>query len=196
MQLAVLHRDRAMAFLMRYRMRITLFAFAAFLMEDIIQGVQPHAVTDMHDPVGWVGGLLVLFGALTRSWAAGVIHKENSLATSGPYSLCRHPLYLGSFTMALGACMIIGDAENYLLMLGVILLLYLPKIRFEETALAAKFGEQWRNYTARTSLLVPVPGARTWHRGWSARQWLHNKEYKALVASVAVLSLLQIWHLT
>ena len=42
-----------------------------------------------------IGLGLAVAGQLFRIYAAGFIHKNKQLASSGPYALVRHPLYLG-----------------------------------------------------------------------------------------------------
>ena len=49
-----------------------------------------------------IGGAIALLGLALRAWAAGHIRKNAALATSGPYSYTRNPLYLGSFLLGLG----------------------------------------------------------------------------------------------
>src|SRR5262245_44567857 len=59
--------------------------------------VSPGAWADLTgDMIGWT---LFLLGAATRWWATLYIGgtKNKVLATMGPYSLCRNPLYLGTF---------------------------------------------------------------------------------------------------
>ena len=51
------------------------------------------------------GLALAFFGVLFRAWATGNIHKDNHLAIVGPYTLSRHPLYLGTFVIGLGFCL-------------------------------------------------------------------------------------------
>src|SRR5688572_13869675 len=50
----------------------------------------------------WAGLALALAGVLLRGWAAGYLEKGRKLAQDGPYSFLRHPLYDGSFLIALG----------------------------------------------------------------------------------------------
>ena len=49
-----------------------------------------------------VGLALVVVGQVFRIYAAGYIFKNKQLATTGPYSLVRHPLYLGNFIILIG----------------------------------------------------------------------------------------------
>src|SRR5690606_23242257 len=49
-----------------------------------------------------IGASIAGAGLLLRAWAAGTIHKEEDLTTSGPYAFTRNPLYLGSFLIGIG----------------------------------------------------------------------------------------------
>ena len=49
------------------------------------------------------GGVIAIFGESLRIWAAGHLEKGREVTQSGPYRLTRHPLYVGSAIIALGA---------------------------------------------------------------------------------------------
>src|SRR5262245_40606030 len=51
-----------------------------------------------------IGLAVALAGLLLRGWAAGYLEKGKRLAQDGPYGIFRHPLYAGSFILALGFC--------------------------------------------------------------------------------------------
>jgi len=179
--------------LKRNRIRLSLLIFAIFITRDIINQVQPHDIYDFQDIWGPAGMFLVLSGVGLRSWAAGIIHKSESLATIGPYSLTRHPLYMGSLLMAIGFCTIIGDFINYLVIFAVAVIFYVPKIHREETRLFDTFGEDWTRYKSRTSIFYPktVPDLCA---HWSFSQWLRHREYYALFTCLIVLALLKLLH--
>jgi len=176
------------------RIRLSLLVFAIFIANDIfIIKIRPHNIFSLHDRWGPAGLFLVLSGVGLRSWAAGIIHKSKSLATIGPYSLTRHPLYIGSLLMAIGFCTIIGDIKNVLVILAIALIFYVPKIHREETRLADIFREEWTQYVRRTSIFYPktVPDLRA---HWSLSQWLGHREYYALCTCLIVLALLKLLH--
>jgi protein-S-isoprenylcysteine O-methyltransferase Ste14 len=185
--------QRSQKFLARNRIRLSLLIFAIFITKDIIDKVHPHDIFDFRDVWGPLGLLLVLAGVGLRSWAAGIIHKSESLAMIGPYSLTRHPLYIGSLLLALGFCTIIGDRKNFLVVFAIAIIFYVPKVQREETRLANSFGEQWREYVRRTSVFFPKsrPRLRT---VWSLKQWLGNSEYYAFSTCMIALTLLKLYH--
>ncbi len=162
-----------------------------------------HKMFDMHDKpfsfdndlIGMIGFLVVLAGLLLRSWAAGIIMKNKKLTTVGPYSLWRHPLYIGSFFLAAGFCIILNDWFLWPAVIALSSLVYYPKIKMEEEKLSRLFKEEWASYQKRTGIIF-------WRSlnmneifcGWSFRKWLHHKEYNAWLAVIAVLTLIEIWH--
>lgn len=51
-----------------------------------------------------IGMILIVLGVIGRFWATLYIggHKNKDVITDGPYSICRHPLYLFSSIAVLG----------------------------------------------------------------------------------------------
>ncbi len=139
-----------------------------------------------------LGGLaLIALGAALRSWAAGIIHKQAELASEGPYALCRHPLYLGSFLMMLGFVGVLGDFFALVAILALFVIVYWPTMRREELGLAKKFGEAWSAYAARTSAFLPKITSQCLRSSWSWQQWRRNGEHRVLLRSVVLLLLLE-----
>lgn len=186
--------DDGLAAISRYRVPLTWLVVAALVVKDVLKGAIPKAYST-HEPLGLVGLLLVLVGVAMRSWAAGVIRKTEELATEGPYALTRHPLYVGSFVLAAGFLLLIGSWENVAVVAVAALVLYMPTVRGEERVLAAKFGEQWGAYVAQTAGIFPkrLSVLRKIAKGWSARQWLRNREYRCTCTALVSLGLLALW---
>lgn len=86
--------------LVRRRVPISLILFTLILATEGVLGIGWHHVNLRSDIFFGAAVAVVLLGVGIRSWAAGTIRKNSELATSGAYSLCRHPLYLGSFLMS------------------------------------------------------------------------------------------------
>ncbi len=80
----------------KIRIRILRLAFLAMLPLVIFSRsawLEPEWLFDLFEVAGI---FLVIFGVLGRFWSILYIggHKNLTVIQSGPYSICRHPLYL------------------------------------------------------------------------------------------------------
>ncbi|OQC10096.1 MAG: Isoprenylcysteine carboxyl methyltransferase (ICMT) family protein [Candidatus Cloacimonetes bacterium ADurb.Bin088] len=141
-----------------------------------------------------LGMFVVLAGLLLRSWAAGMIHKNTILTTTGPYALSRHPLYLGSLLLALGFALIVNSWPLWIVLGAMLLLAYVPKIRQEEVKLQRLFGDDWLAYKRDVAVFFPkkLRWGKLWKK-WSLTVWWRHREFNAWLASLAGLALLAWW---
>jgi len=111
--------------------------------------------------------LTSLFGLVIRMMAIGYSSDNTSgrntrvgqvadtLNTSGLYSLCRHPLYVGNFFMWLG---IAGFTQNFWFIAAFVFLywVYYERIMYaEEHFLIDKFGEKYLAWSKKTPAFIP-----------------------------------------
>jgi protein-S-isoprenylcysteine O-methyltransferase Ste14 len=176
-------------FLVRYRILLSILIVGAFLIEDINEGVILQNTLDLTNPLSVLALVFIFSGVAIRSWAAGIIRKTKTLAMTGPYALTRHPLYVGSLLLGIGFSFIIWEGENTWVVLGIVALLYVPKIFQEERHLAREFNGEWKKYCEHTTLLYPKRRPQL-KSSWSWAQWRYNKEYKTLFTSLVLLALL------
>lgn len=179
--------------LVDFRVVISVVFFTILISYDVLTGWEPRALVAGSDWQSWLGCGLVVAGLAVRSWAAGVLRKGKDLAVAGPYSLCRHPLYLGSFLMMLGFCHLIGEPGNYLLIVVPIAALYWATMGREELRMEEKYSGRWETHAAKTPRLLPLRPSLFVHAPWSAKQWLKNNEYRAVVSSMVGLGALELW---
>jgi protein-S-isoprenylcysteine O-methyltransferase Ste14 len=117
--------------------------------------VQPGSALDLgFDGLGWIA---FVCGAGLRVWATLFIggRKGETVVTDGPYSLCRHPLYLGSILLFVsGACFLKSPlAAVAVAMLGTAYCaLTIPA---EEEYLAATLGASYLEYCQRVNRIWP-----------------------------------------
>ena len=138
------------------RLRITL-AWYVIVLVLVAISERPWA----HVPSGEtarIAGLLLMAGAaLGRVWVSAFIagSKDQRLVTTGPYALCRHPLYALSLLGGIG----VGLATRSIVILaGTIMLLawlHLRAIVVEERVLDARHGAEFQRYRASVPMLVP-----------------------------------------
>jgi protein-S-isoprenylcysteine O-methyltransferase Ste14 len=130
-----------------------------------------------------VGLPLSACGLALRAWAAGHLAKDQRLATSGPYSLTRNPLYLGTLITALGLAAAARSMSLALLFAALFALVYLPAIELEEQHLAAILPG-YPEFAARVPLLVPRWPSEFGPDRFSKALYRKNREYQALAGWV------------
>lgn len=179
------------SFLVRHRVRfmqVSVIAAAGLL---AIRHYHPGLLTT-YDAPGIAGLCLIAAGLAVRSWAAAILRKGEVLAMTGPYSMCRHPLYVGSTLMLVGFCLLIGDVWTAAVLLSTWIITYPATVAREESRLARFFPEQWDAYAAATPRLF----ARRLPSGLgnvSLERWLHNREYQAIIASILGIMAVEVW---
>ena len=105
----------------------------------------------------FAGIALAGFGAAGRAWATSFIsgNKSANLVTTGPYSLCRNPLYLFSWMIGVGVGFCTETFTAPVVVGIVLLLLYHFQIKREELHLSQKFGPAYESYLATIPRFIP-----------------------------------------
>jgi len=81
--------------------------------------------------------------------------EEHRLVTDGPYRRIRHPLYAGLLVYFAGVPLVLREFWSWFLVMGWVVVSVTIRIRREERALEDRFGDGFRAWKRRTSLLVP-----------------------------------------
>jgi protein-S-isoprenylcysteine O-methyltransferase Ste14 len=105
-----------------------------------------------------VGIGLASFGAAGRAWATSYIsgQKLKQLVTTGPYSLCRNPLYFFSMILGVGFGFCTETFTMPVVIAVTLSLLYYFQIKDEEQRLLSKFGVQYESYSAAVPRFFPT----------------------------------------
>jgi protein-S-isoprenylcysteine O-methyltransferase Ste14 len=103
------------------------------------------------------GCLLAIWARVTLggNWSDRVsLLAGQTLTTSGPYTLARHPIYSGLLLAALGTALTVGE---WRCLLGLVLLLLAAavKISQEEKLMHEVFPEEYALYRQRVRALIP-----------------------------------------
>jgi protein-S-isoprenylcysteine O-methyltransferase Ste14 len=114
---------------------------------------------------GWVGVAITLAGVGLRVWSARVLGRfytrtlvtegDQRIVRDGPYRLIRHPGYLGSILMFVGAAL---ASVNWVTLAAIpvaTIAAYVYRIGSEEAMLAATFGDEFQDYRRHTWRLLP-----------------------------------------
>jgi hypothetical protein len=141
----------------------------------------------------WYGAAIAVIGILFRLWASGFVMKNKELATTGPYSLVRHPLYTGNIIMLAGYCLANGQVWPWLVGAFFLWFWYPPAISYEDKKLEGIFGDAWREWSANIPALIPRSLAPKSGDGssWSFAKSLKQNWEPAIV----VYSLFWLWWL-
>jgi protein-S-isoprenylcysteine O-methyltransferase Ste14 len=112
-----------------------------------------------------IGLGISLLGQIIRGTTIGLVYivrggqnrkiYANDLVTTGIFSHCRNPLYVGNISVGIG----MGIASNSLLFFSVItpliLFVYIAIVAAEENFLRNKFGEPYNEYTRDVNRWIP-----------------------------------------
>jgi len=115
--------------------------------------------------VCWIGVLLMIVGLTIRYLAAKTLGKfytrtlqileGHQIVEQGFYRIIRHPGYLGTFIMEVGAGLAVKNWAILLVILLTGFMARLYRIRTEEEMLEGTFGEQYKVYSEKTWRLIP-----------------------------------------
>ncbi|SIT37151.1 Isoprenylcysteine carboxyl methyltransferase [Paraburkholderia piptadeniae] len=116
------------------------------------------------DTVRWIGVVLYIAGGVLRLWPVFVLGRRfsglvaiqpgHTLVTSGPYSVVRHPSYLGLLILSLGWALAFRSSVGVILAVLTVPPL-IARINAEEALLRSQFDNEYDAYCARTSRLIP-----------------------------------------
>ena len=103
------------------------------------------------------GYLFLLAGLLIRIWCAFYIgnQKSKEIITTGPYSICRNPLYVGTFLLAIGVGLCFENLLLLLLVPAIFFPVHILTVRIEEAKLESKFGQQYLMYKQKVPRFWP-----------------------------------------
>jgi protein-S-isoprenylcysteine O-methyltransferase Ste14 len=142
------------------------------------------------------GTIVAAFGLIVRAAASGHLRKDRELATTGPYACTRNPLYLGSSFLAGGFIVAGRSWFAGVLVAAYFGVFYYAVMRNEEEDLRARFGAIYDKYAGLVPLFLPrapkisTTAATDSPGGFSWSQYLSNREYKALIGTVAGMAIM------
>ena len=146
------------------------------------------------------GALAGIPGLLLRASAAGHLHKQQVLTTTGPYAYTRNPLYLGSALLALGAGIAMHSWFSAVILAAYYALFYSVVMHREENELRRHHGIAFEEYARAVPLFFPrlAPARLSANSGGSLSfaQYKKNHEWQAAVGFLLLLAvLLALWRL-
>ena len=113
------------------------------------------------------GAFIVVLGCLVRVYASGYIVKNQQLATDGPYSLVRHPLYTGNLLVLVGFTLACGRWWVPLVAVAFWWFYYPTAIEYEDRKLHRIFGAPWEEWSRTVPAVIPRGLRPTRPASWS-----------------------------
>ena len=153
----------------------------------------PSDILEPHPSVlAIMGSGLLVTGGLLRFWAAGYIQKNQEVTRAGPYSLARHPLYLGTLLAWLGFLILSGDVlldlQTFWLLVFAV---YYPRMLVEESRLTQRFGTAYTTYQHDVPMVLPWRAIHYEPGRWTLRRAWHHKGFRLLALIPLILLALE-----
>ena len=133
-----------------------------------------------------IGSVLVAAGVAVRAVASGQLRKNEALATSGPYSYTRNPLYLGSILIAVGFAIAARSLWIWIVLIAFFVAVYVPVIRSEESFLRSAFPD-FELYARRVPRILPRWSGESVTADFSRELYLKHREYNALIGAALMM---------
>jgi protein-S-isoprenylcysteine O-methyltransferase Ste14 len=162
----------------RHKRRDTLYYYLTLSSYILVLGYVfsdrlDFAHLDVATGIRWMGmllgvGALLLFAAchnaLGRYWS-GILElsDDHALITQGPYRYIRHPMYTSLLASSFAVSLVTANWLVALACIGSATLMYLARVRDEESMMLDRFGESYRQYMDMTGRVFPKlrPRGRT-----------------------------------
>lgn len=103
----------------------------------------------------FIGLTIMAIGECIRFVSAGTLIKFEGVTRNGIYAYVRNPLYIGSFFIGIGACVMGRDLIFTSLFVVLFPLIYVYIIRREEKYLIGRYGEDYLRYLREVPSIVP-----------------------------------------
>jgi protein-S-isoprenylcysteine O-methyltransferase Ste14 len=136
-----------------------------------------------------VGFFFIIAGMFFRAWASGYIDKDKELATNGPFSLTRNPLYFGNFILGLGIAIAGNNGYSYAIFFGFYLLFFPFLMVLEHQRLKKQFGKKYEEYARKSHSFFPKI-KRIKKGEYNISYYMKNKEYRVLYFSLFVIAIM------
>jgi protein-S-isoprenylcysteine O-methyltransferase Ste14 len=115
--------------------------------------------------ITFIGIVMVVSGIVFRAWSVRTLGKfftptvqikdEHQLITWGPYSIVRHPSYLGAFLSITGGAIILESPIGFIIGCTAMFIAYYVRISIEERELASHFQHSYKHYRLTTPRIIP-----------------------------------------
>lgn len=126
-----------------------------------------------------LGIFLAAIGAIGRLWCSVYIsgYKTNRLITSGPYAMCRNPLYFFSLIGVVGVALVTETLIIPAVLFAGFVFYYPSVVLGEESRLVEIHGQDYQDYCRRTPRFFPSLAALTEPEEYMVRPAIIRKSF-------------------
>ena len=140
------------------RVRMNLLRVLSIGLLAVALVIDPKLLGTFWGRVMWdIGIVLIFFGILGRLWSILYIggKKSAEVISDGPYSLCRHPLYLFSTIASFGFALMLQSLIFALFLTILVFLVLFATAANEEAKLRELLGPAYGDYARKTPRILP-----------------------------------------
>lgn len=92
---------------------------------------------------------------LSTNWSSiPALRKDQTLTTTGPYSIVRHPIYSGMLFAIIGSVIAINQYVGFIAIVCITLFAWI-RIKKEEKLMTEQFGKSYKNYKKKVKMIIP-----------------------------------------
>lgn len=139
----------------------------------------------------FIGFFFLMVGMFFRAWSSGYIDKDRELATEGPYSLTRNPLYFGNLLIGAGIAIGSNNWVTALICAVYYLFFFTFLIAIERKRMKARFGPRYEKWAKGANLFFPKI-KKVEKFNFNIALYMKNREYRVLFYSLFVIAVLVI----
>jgi len=132
----------------------------------------------------------VIAGEAIRLWVSGYLNKLNSLATAGPFALCRNPMYIGTFLISTGYFIMANRLDVWIVGTILFWLFHAGAVFYEEKLLREKFGTEYERYCDQVPRFIPRFRRFAGNGQFSLEQLVINREHQRITLAIIIIALL------
>ncbi len=135
-----------------------------------------------------IGFFLIIAGTAFRGWTAGFLNKDTELATKGPYTLTRNPLYFANFILGLGIAVSGNTIYTYAIFVFYYFTFFPFLMAIEHHRLKKQFGEKYDEWAKKSNVFLPK--IKKVDSSFNISLYMKNREYRLLFYSLFVIAVL------